>query len=174
MNGQKAALEILSSINAPQIPQSTCWEQMTAPGHTRLMHGIRALGNSKMNTSQKMFDDLSNAEWKNKFYDPCTGNWHEKWFLDGLRATVDNTPKGMVFSAGPLAGDFSCHAVLWTKDSFTGDIKIEYDYTKIDTTHDSEVNILYIQATGIGKEPYLKDISKWSELREIPDEIIKI
>ncbi len=59
-----------------------------------------------------MFNDLYNAEWKDEFHDSCSGDWHDKWFLDGLRATINNTPDGMVFSAGPVAGDFSCHAVL--------------------------------------------------------------
>ena len=57
--------------------------------------------------------------------------------------------------------------VLWTKESFSGDIKIEYDYIKTDDESRC-VNILYIQATGDEEGVYEKDISKWGKLREIP------
>ena len=57
--------------------------------------------------------------------------------------------------------------VLWTKQSFEGDLKIEYDYTRIDNETRC-VNILYIQATGSGKGPYARDISQWNELRKVP------
>lgn len=105
------------------------------------------------------------VEWQLEFYDPCAGDWHSKWFLDGLRAKIENTSEGMIFSAGPVEGDHACHAVLWTKDSFKGDVKIEYDYTRTDT-RTSWVNILYIQATGA--YPYTSDISQWNHLRIIP------
>ena len=58
-------------------------------------------------------------------------------------------------------------AVLWTKSSFSGDIKIDYTYTKLDTQI-SAVTILYIFATGSGIDPYKKDIAQWGHLREIP------
>ena len=45
----------------------------------------------------------------------------------------------------------------------SGDVKIEYDYTRTD--HETRcVNILYIQATGDEEDVYEKDISKWSTL----------
>ena len=56
---------------------------------------------------------------------------------------------------------------MWTKLSFEGDVKIEYDYTRTDSQTRC-VNILYIQATGKDEVPYVKDISKWNELREVP------
>lgn len=105
------------------------------------------------------------ANWQQKLVDSATGNWRNKWFLDGLRAEVLNTSEGMEFKAGPIENDHTCHAVLWTKDSFKGDIKIEYEYTRTDTLQ-SQVNILYIQATGIA--PFNKDISLWNKEREIP------
>jgi hypothetical protein len=57
--------------------------------------------------------------------------------------------------------------VLWTKESFEGDVKIEFDFTRLDFETRC-VNILYIQATGSGKEPYKKDIAEWNELRQVP------
>ena len=101
------------------------------------------------------------------FDDDCTGNWTDNWFLDGKYATVENSEDGMSFSAGPEAGNDAHHAVLWTKDSFKGDIKIEYDYIRTDSAV-KYVNILYIQATGDGEGEFVEDISKWNNLREIP------
>ena len=114
------------------------------------------------------FDELKNSpDWQLQFNDPCTGNWQDNWFLDGKLASVTNDQDGMHFEAGPVAKNDAHHAVLWTKNPFEGDVKIEYYYTKTDS-QTIFVNILYIQATGIGESPYEKDISRWSELREVP------
>lgn len=113
------------------------------------------------------FKTLENTDWEEILFDPCTGDWSDQWFLDGERATLRSNEKGMFFSGGPVVGDSSCHAVLWTKESFSGDIKIEYDYTRMDCVTDGGVNILYILASGIDEGHYTKDIAEWSELREI-------
>jgi hypothetical protein len=117
------------------------------------------------------FQELAKAPWRQVFHDPCTGNrqdaWRDAWFLDGAKATVTNGPDGMTFTAGPTEGDDSCHAVLWTKDSFQGDLKIEYEYTKTDATV-RNVTILYIQATGSGDDRHPKDIAAWSARRRVP------
>jgi hypothetical protein len=107
------------------------------------------------------------TRWQLKFNDPCTENWMSKWFLDGLHADIKNTNEGMLFSGGNVEGDDAYNAVLWTKDSFKGDVKIEYSYTKTDTKT-IWATILYIQATGIGIAPYSEDITQWNNLREIP------
>lgn len=109
----------------------------------------------------------SDGEWTLAFSDDCTEDWRESWTLDGLIASVNNSEKGMQLTAGPELKNNAHHAVLWTKDSFVGDIKIEYDFTKTDTVS-SLVNILYIQATGDEEGVYEKDISKWKELRDTP------
>ncbi len=111
--------------------------------------------------------EKDSPNWELQFADSCTGNWQDNWFLDGQIAMVENSEKGMNFSAGPVNRDDAHHAVLWTKESFKGDVKIEYSYTRTDAQK-VNVNILYIQAMGIGDEPYNKDISKWNDLREIP------
>ena len=113
------------------------------------------------------FQTLLKRKWKQKLFDPGTIDWRKKWFLDGERAIVKNTKDGMIFSGGPIAWDHASHAVLWTKDTFAGDVKIEFDFTRLDTIN-RWVNIIYIQATGKGQEPYVEDIAKWSELRQIP------
>lgn len=73
----------------------------------------------------------------------------------------------MHFKAGPEAGNDAHHAVLWSKKSYPGDIKIEYDYTRTDTEN-RWVNILYIQATGDNEGDFVTDISSWSKFREVP------
>jgi len=105
--------------------------------------------------------------WSLEFKDSCTGDWKNKWFLDGQKATVINTPEGMVFKAGDIE-ESPYHGVLWTKKSFDGDVKIEYDFTRLDSIRNIWVNIIYIQATGSGSGPYVQDISQWNNLREIP------
>ncbi|MFL1013634.1 DUF1961 family protein [Flavisericum labens] len=112
------------------------------------------------------FDRLNKSEkWQLKFDDSNTTNWQDHWFLDGKRAKVETNNKSMTFTAGPIERDDAHHAVLWTKKSFKGDVKIEYDYTRTDTKQ-KWVNILYIQATGV--KPFKKNIYKWKKKRGIP------
>lgn len=113
------------------------------------------------------FDELLNLKWKEVFFDKGNGDWTKNWFLDGEKASVKNGEDGMLFSAGPVERENASHAVLWTNESFIGDLKIEFDFTKMDTATKA-VNILYIQATGKQEGPYQKDISQWSDLREVP------
>ena len=83
--------------------------------------------------------------WQVVFSDPGLGDWQEHWFVEGLKATVKYDEKGIVFTSGPVPMEQASHAVLWTKQSFEGDIKIEYDYTRLDSmTASTSVNILYI------------------------------
>ncbi len=119
--------------------------------------------------AERAFDKINNSpEWSLEMNDPCTGDWQEQWFLDGLIAKVEVSEDGMNFMAGEEYGNNAHHAVLWTKESFEGDVKIEYNYTRTEE-QTVNVNILYIQAQGIGVGEYDKDISKWNKLREVPD-----
>lgn len=116
---------------------------------------------------EEEFDQLQGLEWKQVFFDRGDGDWSQNWFLDGKKATIENNEDGMLFSAGPVERENASHAVLWTKESFSGDLKIEYDFTKMDKANKA-VNILYIQATGKEEGPYTKDITGWSDLRTVP------
>lgn len=118
-------------------------------------------------TIKERFEELTKIEWKEVFHDPCTGDWKERWTLDGEVATVTNAHNGMELKAGPDAKNDAHHAVLWTKQGFKGDLKIEYEYTPTDD-HFQFVTILYIQATGSGKKGFDTDISKWAEQRKVP------
>lgn len=113
------------------------------------------------------FEKAASGEWREVFSDPGSGDWKQKWFLDGAVGTVKNTPGGMELTAGPEFKNDAHHMVLWTKDSFVGDLKIEFDYTRLDEAKNC-VTILYIQATGSGEEPFAKDITKWNALRKVP------
>ena len=117
---------------------------------------------------QDEFDRLNaSPDWNLRFTDPCTGNWKDKWFLDGQLAKIENSENGMNFTAGPVNRNDAHHAVLWTKESFKEDVKIEYNYTRTDSQL-INVNILFIQATGIGQNDFAQDISKWNDYRKVP------
>jgi len=107
------------------------------------------------------------SRWEREFFDPGSADWRDRWFLDGEHATITNASDGMHFRAGPVIGDDADHAVLWTKDSFAGDLRIEFSYTRTDSAT-GNVNILYLQATGTGTPPYAEDIFEWRALRKIP------
>jgi len=129
---------------------------------------IFALHACQQGTENQEFEKIRNSgDWNMAFEDPCTGDWTRQWALDGLIATVENTDRGMHFSAGPEAKNDAHHAVMWTREAFSGDIRIEYDYTRTDRGS-GYVNILYIQATGDGEGSYVSDISAWAHLREVP------
>jgi len=109
------------------------------------------------------------AEWQSGLTDAGPGDWKTQWFLDGKVASVSNTPDGIVLRSGPIAAGDSGHAVLWTKASFTGDLRIEYDYTRLDANRDhTSVCILYFDATGLGTPEFPKDIFAWRDRREVP------
>ena len=109
------------------------------------------------------------ADWSEVFSDPGTSDWESKWFLDGNSSEITNTPEGMVFKTGPLEGGDASHGVLWTRESFEGDIRIEYDFTRLDSNMDHPaVCLLYVHATGIGKAPFSEDIRAWAGARHVP------
>ena len=116
---------------------------------------------------KKAFERADSGKWKEVFSDTCTGDWKDRWFLDGEVGTVETGPEGMTLTGGPEYKNQAHHMVLWTKESFEGDLKIEYDYTRLDDERRC-VTILYIQATGSGKGPYAKDITAWNALRKVP------
>ena len=113
----------------------------------------------------KLSTILNNYKKVEIFSDPCTKDWTGNWTLDGTRASVSNAESGMVFWAGPENRNDTCHAVLWTKKSFEGNVLIQYEYTKLDTQK-RNVNIIYIQATG--EKPFGKNVHEWSKEREVP------
>ncbi len=101
---------------------------------------------------------FSQEGWREVFRDPCKADWQERWFLDGATSVVSNSDNGMKLET---KDDF---AVLWTKEVFAGDLRIEYDFQRLDS-NDMGVNIIYIQATGDGQHGRAEDIALWSDRR---------
>jgi hypothetical protein len=133
-----------------------------------LVFCLTACTSQEENTKEKAdFETAVIGNWKEVFSDSCTEDWTKQWFLDGKVASVKNSKEGMQLTAGPQFKNDAHHMVLWTKESFKGNLKIEYEFTRLDF-ETSCVNILYIQATGSGQDPYVEDIVEWSDLRETP------
>ncbi|MDA8736269.1 DUF1961 family protein [Opitutales bacterium] len=134
---------------------------------TMLLFGCTTPDNTPSSPEQQAFEKASDVNWKEVFFDSLTEDWQQQWTLDGEVATAVNTPEGIELRAGPEFKNDAHHMVLWTKESFEGDVKIEYEFTRLDS-ESTGVNILYIQATGSGEEPYKTDISEWADLRRVP------
>ncbi len=117
--------------------------------------------------ADRFFESAERVSWKPVFSFDGSEDWREHWFLDGLKAEVKSGGTGLEVVAGPTRDDDASHAVLWTKREFEGDIRIDYDYTRLDSVTQG-VTILYLHATGKGEEPYVSDIAEWSQLREVP------
>ena len=128
---------------------------------------------------KRHFERLLEAHaWKEVFFDEGVGDaktgrwqdglWQKKWFLDGEIANVDNEKGGMHVHAGPRWKSQDHHMVLWTHQEFTGNLKIEYEFTRTDMEDIGSVILIYIQATGEGNEGFDKDITKWNDFRKIP------
>ncbi|MBT4139124.1 MAG: DUF1961 family protein [Candidatus Latescibacteria bacterium] len=115
---------------------------------------------------EKEFDAFSKMKWTEVFSDDGKGNWRDKWKQDGKNGVIKNTENGMDYASGTGSTNHD-HEVLWTKESFKGDLRIEYDFTRLDTL-DRNVCILYVQATGLGTEEFPTDIMAWSAFREMP------
>ncbi len=118
-------------------------------------------------TDQERFQQAAAGPWREVLADTGAEDWTRHWFLDGKVGTVTCTPQGMELTAGPEFQNDAHHMVLWTKASFAGDVKIQYEYTRLDRETRC-VTILYVQATGSGTQPYAADIATWNVLREVP------
>lgn len=112
------------------------------------------------------FQTLRQAPWQTVMTDSGTSDWREKWFADGVNARLINTPAGWEIRPATEPGDAN-HVVVWTKQIFSGDLRLEYDYTRLDD-ETQRVNIVYLQASGLGKAPWDADIARWSDLRNPP------
>ncbi|WP_369410415.1 DUF1961 family protein [Neiella litorisoli] len=117
--------------------------------------------------SNDQFEAVSNGNWQQVLFDSGSGDWRQHWLADGLIGSVENTPEGMHIKAGPEANNHAHHFVVWTKQSFSGDVKIEYEYTRTDDAI-RYVNILYVLATGEGTAEFSKDIMDWADYRNEP------
>ena len=113
------------------------------------------------------FDVLEKEPWTLHLEDPGTADWKQKWFLDGEKSSITNTPAGIKLVSGAESLGDAGHCVLWSKESFQGDLRVEYDFTRLDES-ERGVDIIYLQATGSGKGRYSEDILEWASLRKTP------
>ena len=141
---------------------------MFTPAHSReSWENANARDSAAENRIRDAYREALGLGWHMVLKDRGTGDWKKDWFLDGAKARVRNTGKGMEFFAGPVPAEDASHSVLWTKRSFHGDIRVEYDYTRLDSAT-RYVNILYLLATGSGTGAYPENIKEWSDKRTIP------
>ncbi|MCF3651687.1 DUF1961 family protein [Synoicihabitans lomoniglobus] len=113
------------------------------------------------------FAALLAAPTAETFFDPGHGDWRKHWQLDGEVGEVTTGPEGMTLQAGPDVGNNAHHVVLWTRQRFADDVRIDFDYVRLD--HETRnVNILYLFASGAGDPPYVADLMAWRELRTVP------
>jgi len=150
------------------IPDETSFDEALLTGLDADPSAIKALSLPE-SAYRSRFDMLMKYKWKTVFKDSGRGDWHEKWFLDGDRAKVENSSKGMTLHAGPTHKSEADHAVLWTKEVFEAEyLKIEYNFTRIDDKHSpGTVNIIYILAQGGAGKPL--DILEWADERREPN-----
>lgn len=118
-------------------------------------------------SAPQTFARLDALPWQTAFYDTGRTDWTTHWFLDGELATVENGPDGMAFAAGPEDGGHAANAVLWTRQSFAGPIRVDLEMTRLDAA-DRFVNILYLLATGVGRDGFDEDIAAWNDRRAVP------
>jgi hypothetical protein len=137
-----------------------------------LLLGIAALTASG-SSMQQVKTDAEEAP-KVLFEDPMAENWEDNWFLDGKRATLEHRDGGLAFLTDASNVDkrvdraaFDAqHAVLWTRQEFEGDIRINYTYTKLPGC--GWQKLIYVQAQGIGEDDsFFKDIYTWRSLRDV-------
>ncbi|NDP21082.1 MAG: hypothetical protein GZ091_08385 [Paludibacter sp.] len=123
--------------------------------------------NAQNKNLKKKFQKIDCAKAEMIFSDSFTDDWSNQWLLDGEKAFVESGNGSLKFLAGNIPQHDADHAVLWTKKIFSGNIRIEFDYIRIDSVP-RFVNIIYLFASGSGSGVYKQDISVWKELRKIP------
>lgn len=106
-------------------------------------------------------------QWSLAFADDPARIWSAQWHLDGEFAQVSRSGDWLAFDAGAGLGD-AHHSVLWTRQSFRGDVRITFDYTKRDVERERFANIIYIQATSADLSAHAEDIFSWNAERRVP------
>jgi hypothetical protein len=118
--------------------------------------------------TEKEFAAVEKLSWTLAFEDDFRDGYEANWLLDGAQARIDNTPEGLTIVSGAQVNNDSSHVVLWTRTRFSGPLKIEYDFTRLDDSPAESVCILYLHATGSGVAPYAENIAQWADLRQVP------
>jgi hypothetical protein len=149
LGDRQATLVLAETLSKASLPMKVMFPREVVDGVVQ----------GEVTPEQLAFETADQRAWKTVMSDDGTDDWTEQWFLDGEGGTVTNSPEGMELRAE------DSHTVLWTKESFEGDVKIEYEFTRTDVDGGG-VCILYIQATGRGDEGFETDITEWNESRK--------
>ena len=72
----------------------------------------------RLENDRKAFEKAAGEKWHTCLEDTGKADWQEKWFLDGLVGSAENSEDGLTLSAGSRFGNDAHHVVLWTKGSF--------------------------------------------------------
>lgn len=111
----------------------------------------------------------AHQNWDLVWTDSGAENWSEDWLLFGSpdRISVTNSPGGMTLRAGDGTDAKADHAILWSRRSFAGDLRVEWDYTVLDR-YSSVVppggycSALLLYGHGIGSAEAPADLLAWS------------
>jgi hypothetical protein len=136
-----------------------------------LMAAVPAAGGAPVPVPASALAALQSLEWRETWTPPAgeAAEWRAHWALDGAQGRVVPVARGFELHAGPLDAADAGHAVLWARPEFSGDLRVDFRYTRLDRTGSGRscVNILYFHARGSGKNPYERDIFTWSDLRTV-------
>ncbi len=116
---------------------------------------------------EREFAQLLQQDWKVALSDSLTRFNPSHWQLDGVQGTIQCGEEGLTLQAGKVLDSNDSHVVLWSRTPFVGDIRVEYDFTRLDRSKGSSVNILYMHAQGSEVGLYSRDIMEWCALREV-------
>ena len=117
---------------------------------------------------EKSFRKILREPWQMVVDDSLTHYDSGKWHLDGLRGRISCDSLGLTLRAGEVIDCDSDHVVLWNRTRVSGPVRVEYDFTRLDTSRVNSVNIIYLLAQGSGEGEYRSDIMSWNELRTVP------
>lgn len=136
-------------------------------GYNQPTHTGFYLGPDRDTQLEREFDALESQQWKEKYSEQAGKKVSSGWYLDGKKGSVTKTGDALVLNAGDEIGSEEDHVVLWTRDSYAGDIRIDYEFTRLDSL-ERFANLLYIQAQGSGAPGYDKEIRRWRKKRQTP------
>lgn len=114
------------------------------------------------------YEVVSSLDWEEVFHDDFSSWDAASWHLDGMVGKADVSEDGLVLTSGGSIGSDSSHVVLWNRKFYRGDIRVEYDFTRLDTTDVETVAIIYLCATGSQENGVGYDIMSWNDKRRIP------
>lgn len=117
--------------------------------------------------NQDKWNKLTSLKLKTVLEDNFSQGWQKNWFLDGEKAELSVEKNSLIFKAGKIPASDADHSVIWTNQTFQGDLKIDFDFVRLDKAT-KFVNILYIKAEGKDEGAYSKDITTWKNLRKVP------